>query len=100
MSDPISHDQEPSLHPDENTHEEQCLQPFQFNAKRELWDKLYGTFFKLEIEKEKEKIDKNKKQPRKPLSPYIFFSQEMRKTIKKENNLSAKAIMKQVSKSW
>ena len=55
---------------------------------------MYGEFFKLDIDKEKEKIDKNKKAPRKPLSPYIFFSQEMRKTIKKENNMSAKAIMK------
>lgn len=43
---------------------------------------------------------KNKKQPRKPLSPYIFFSQEKRKQIKKETNLSAKMIMKQVSKCW
>lgn len=54
----------------------------------------------MEIEKEKEKIIESKKQPRKPLSPYIFFSQEKRKQIKQENNMSAKAIMKQVSKCW
>jgi hypothetical protein len=34
------------------------------------------------------------------LSPYIFFSQEKRKQIKKESNISAKMIMKQVSKCW
>ena len=91
---PNTHDAEPSLHSNISPTEEHCLQPFQFNAKREMWDKLYGDFFMLDIESEKEKIDKNKKAPRKPLSPYIFFSQEMRKTIKKENNMSAKAIMK------
>ena len=96
MSDPNNtHDADaelPIVNP--NHTDEHCLQPFQFNAKRELWDKLYGEHFKLDIEEEKLKIDKNKKAPRKPLSPYIFFSQEMRKTIKKNNNMSAKAIMK------
>lgn len=79
---------------------EHILQPFEQCSKRELWDQLYSPFFKLEIEKEKEKILITKKQPRKPLSPYIFFSQEKRKQIKQENNMSAKAIMKQVSKCW
>ena len=44
-------------------------------------------------------LEKNRP-PRKPLSPYIFFSQEKRKEIKAQKNLSAKQIMKMVSKHW
>lgn len=48
-------------------------------------------------------IFERQKPPRKPLSPYIFFSQEKRKEIKKEpgnEHLNAKQIMKLVSKKW
>ena len=65
-----------------------------------MLDEQYSTMFKLDIEEEKRKIQSTKKQPRKPLSPYIFFSQEKRKEIKRNNKVSAKAIMKQVSKCW
>jgi hypothetical protein len=67
---------------------------------RAEWDRRYGDSFKLDIEEEKDKIRVTKKQPRKPLSPYIFYSQEQRKIIKQENPMSAKLIMKQVSKCW
>ena len=43
------------------------------------------------------------KPPRKPLSPYIFFSQEKRKEIRKQSgngHLNAKQVMKLVSKRW
>jgi hypothetical protein len=53
------------------------------------------------VEEEKEKLLYKRKPPRKPLSPYIFFSQEKRKDIKKiQKNLTAKQIMKLVSKYW
>lgn len=53
------------------------------------------------MEKEKEKLEAKKKPPRKPLSPYIFFSQEQRKEIKnQQKNVTAKQIMKLVSKKW
>mgnify|MGYP002842252513 CR=1 FL=1 len=55
------------------------------------------------IQKEKLILREKKKAPRKPLSPYIFFSQEKRKEIKKSeegSNLTAKQIMKMVSKRW
>lgn len=57
----------------------------------------------MDIEKEKQILREKKKAPRKPLSPYIFFSQEKRKEIKKSeegHNLTAKQIMKMVSKRW
>ena len=59
----------------------------------------------MDLEKEKLILREKKKAPRKPLSPYIFFSQEKRKEIKKSeegsnlgSNLTAKQIMKMVSK--
>ena len=57
----------------------------------------------MDLEKEKLILREKKKAPRKPLSPYIFFSQEKRKEIKKSeegSNLTAKQIMKMVSKRW
>lgn len=57
----------------------------------------------MDLEKEKQILREKKKAPRKPLSPYIFFSQEKRKEIKKSqegSNLTAKQIMKMVSKRW
>lgn len=57
--------------------------------------------FRLDIEAEKQQIEIRRKAPRKPLSPYIFYSQEKRKDIKRENSkLTAKQIMKLVSKCW
>lgn len=100
MSQPDN--QNPEL-PDQPIHphlDDHIPQPFEQSAKRDEWDRLYAEHFKMDVEKEKEKIIESKKQPRKPLSPYIFFSQEKRKQIKQENNMSAKAIMKQVSKCW
>lgn len=39
--------------------------------------------------------------PKKPLSPFIFFSQQARRTFKKENpGLHAKEIMAMVQKQW
>ena len=61
---------------------------------------LYGQYVDTDLEAEKEKIVRDHKAPRKPLSPYIFFSQEKRKEIKKESNKSAKQIMKEVSNEW
>jgi hypothetical protein len=58
------------------------LQPFEACRKRELWDQKYGHLQKTNIEEEKLKIETNMKPPRKPLSPYLFFSQERRKVIK------------------
>jgi len=41
------------------------------------------------------------KGPRRPLSPYIFFSQEKRKELKKEHpDWNSSQIMKQVSLLW
>ena len=77
------------------------IQPFQMCPRRLEWDEKYGSHFKLDLAEEKKKIFEKKKPPRKPLSPYIFFSQEKRKEIKKQRkDLSAKQIMKMVSKSW
>lgn len=50
------------------------IQPFQNCAKRQLWEQKYSHFFKLDVEEEKEKLLYKRKPPRKPLSPYIFFS--------------------------
>jgi hypothetical protein len=78
-----------------------AIQPFQSCAKRKEWDEKFAEFFKLDMEKEKEKLEAKKKPPRKPLSPYIFFSQEQRKEIKnQQKNVTAKQIMKLVSKKW
>jgi hypothetical protein len=42
-----------------------------------------------------------KSAPRRPLSPYIFFSQEKRKELKKEHpEWNSAQIMKQVSILW
>lgn len=39
--------------------------------------------------------------PKRPLSPFIFYSQEARRKIKQENpTLHSKQIMKQVQRSW
>jgi len=39
--------------------------------------------------------------PKKPLSPFIFFSQQARRAIKKENpTLHAKEIMSMVQRQW
>ena len=39
--------------------------------------------------------------PKRPLSPFIFFSQEARKEIKKDNpNFNSKQVMKQVQRRW
>jgi hypothetical protein len=58
------------------------LQPFEKCLKRQVWDDLYGNLVKTDIEEEKKKVAENMKPPRKPLSPYLFFSQERRKVIK------------------
>lgn len=50
------------------------LQPFEQCKKRLLWDRKYGHLSKTNIEEEKQKIETNMKPPRKPLSPYLFFS--------------------------
>jgi hypothetical protein len=71
------------------------------NEKRKEWDRKYSELFTMDLEEEKRQIELKRKAPRKPLSPYIFYSQEKRKIIKKENpKLTAKQIMKLVSKSW
>jgi hypothetical protein len=36
----------------------------------------------MDLEKEKQVLRDKKKAPRKPLSPFVFFSQEKRKEIK------------------
>ena len=55
----------------------------------------------MDVEEEKQNLELKHKPPRKPLSPYIFFSQEKRKQIKRQQkNLTAKQIMKLVSKYW
>ena len=39
--------------------------------------------------------------PKRPLSPFIFYSQDARRIIKKENpGMHSKLIMKQVQKNW
>ena len=39
--------------------------------------------------------------PKRPLSPFIFYSQDARRIIKKENpSLHSKQIMKLVQKNW
>ena len=76
------------------------IQPFQHCMKRDNLENLYSDLYTLDLDNEKAKMIINNKPPRKPLSPYIFFSQEKRKVIKKERNLSAKQIMKLVSKYW
>jgi hypothetical protein len=50
------------------------LLPFQMCPKREEWDKKYGPLFKMDVEEEKRLIEEKRKAPRKPLSPYIFYS--------------------------
>lgn len=56
---------------------------------------------KADVEEEKKKVEENMKPPRKPLSPYLFFSQERRKVIKQQKpELNAKQIMRIVSKEW
>lgn len=56
---------------------------------------------KFSVEEEKKKLEETMKPPRKPLSPYLFYSQERRKVIKsKQPELNAKQIMKIVSKEW
>lgn len=77
------------------------LQPFEKCHKRQVWDDLYGHLVKTDIEDEKKKVAENMKPPRKPLSPYLFFSQERRKVIKQQKpELNAKQIMRIVSKEW
>lgn len=77
------------------------LQPFEKCLKRKIWDDLYGHLVKADIEEEKKKVEENMKPPRKPLSPYLFFSQERRKVIKQQKpELNAKQIMRIVSKEW
>lgn len=40
-------------------------------------------------------------EPKRPLSPFIYYSQEARKAIKRANpKLSAKKVMQQVQASW
>tara|TARA_B110000285_G_C15018103_1_gene560100 strand:+ start:338 stop:667 length:330 start_codon:yes stop_codon:yes gene_type:complete len=65
-----------------------------------VWEQKYSQYFTVDIEEEKAKLLEKNRPPRKPLSPYIFFSQEKRKEIKAQKNLSAKQIMKMVSKHW
>ncbi len=39
--------------------------------------------------------------PKRPLSPFIFFSQEARREIKKDNpSLNSKQVMKIVQRNW
>ena len=39
--------------------------------------------------------------PKRPLSPFIFYSQDARRIIKKDNpGMHSKLIMKQVQKNW
>lgn len=48
-----------------------------------------------------EKLSVGQKGVKSPLSPYIFFSQECRKELKKQNpSLLSKQIMKILSKQW
>lgn len=54
------------------------------NLKRKVLQQKYEQFFKMDLEQEKVKILEKGKPPRAPLSPYIFFSQETRIKIKKE----------------
>ena len=62
---------------------------------------MYGHLVRTDLKEEKNKIEENMKPPRKPLSPYLFFSQERRKVIKsKKPELNAKQIMRIVSKEW
>lgn len=78
----------------------ETIQPFQKCLKRDVWEQKYSQYFTIDIEEEKAKLLEKNRPPRKPLSPYIFFSQEKRKEIKAQKNLSAKQIMKMVSKHW
>jgi len=55
-----------------------------------VWEQKYSQYFTIDIEEEKAKLLEKNRPPRKPLSPYIFFSQEKRKEIKAQKNLSAK----------
>lgn len=84
--------------PEEESKE--TIQPFQKCQKRDVWEQKYSQYFTVDIEEEKAKLLEKNRPPRKPLSPYIFFSQEKRKEIKAQKNLSAKQIMKMVSKHW
>lgn len=52
---------------------------------------MYGYLVKFSVEEEKKKLEESMKPPRKPLSPYLFYSQERRKVIKsKQPELNAK----------
>jgi len=55
-----------------------------------------------EVDKDDCSVDKSRKTaPKRPLSPFIFYSQEARRRIKLEHpQLHSKEIMKQVQKSW
>ena len=59
------------------------VQPFQDCERRKEWDRKFGHLFQMDLEVEKQGILDRMKPPRKPLSPYIFFSQEKRKEIKR-----------------
>ena len=54
--------------------EKETIQPFQQCAKRDLWEQKYGMYFTIDVEDEKAKLLEKNRPPRKPLSPYIFFS--------------------------
>lgn len=60
------------------------MQPFQDCERRQEWDRKFGHLFQMNLQAEKQSILDRMKPPRKPLSPYIFFSQEKRKEIKKQ----------------
>ena len=60
------------------------IQLFEQCERRQQLDAKYGDQFTMDLEEEKQKMIDSNKAPRKPLSPYIFFSQEKRKVIKKE----------------
>jgi len=40
----------------DDSNDDHILQPFEKCAKRDLWDKLYGDQFKMDMEKEQVKI--------------------------------------------
>lgn len=62
----------------------QHVQPFEKCRQRDEWNRKFGHLITLDIEAEKQTIAERMKPPRKPLSPYIFFSQENRKEIKRQ----------------
>ena len=63
---------------------------------------LSDIFKKLEgLVKDKTKAHKDENQPKKPMSPYIYFSVDCRKDVKaKHPNMSAVEVTKEIAKRW